>query len=147
MDDVAGEDVDADVLEEGVDVDEVVGGVADVEARLGEADDVDVAVDIGRGECLDGTEDEPDFPFIREVVGVGAVAGRDPNDLTLSFLTTGVAVGDDETGAKASSIEPKFKEDPCLAEPTLPRGTVTPSFIDTPWPNALGRRECEALMD
>ena len=112
MDDVADEDVDADVLEEGVDVDEVVGGVADVEVRLGEADDVDMAVDIGRGECLDGTADEPDFPFIREVVGVGAVAGRDPNDLTLSFLTTGVAVGDDETGAEASSIEPKFKEDP-----------------------------------
>ena len=104
MDDVADEDVDADVLEEGVDVDEVVGGVA--------ADDVDVAVDIGCGECLYGTADEPGFPFIREIVGVRAVAGRDPNDLTLLFLTTGVAVGDDETGAKASSIKAKFKEDP-----------------------------------
>ena len=41
----------------------------------------------------------------------------------------------------------KQKDIPCLAESTLLRGTLTPSFIDTPWPNALGRRECEALMD
>ena len=101
---------DEDILEEVANVDEVVGGVAYVEARLGEADDADITVDIGREECLDGTADEPDFPFIR--LDVGAVAGRDPNDLTLSFLTTGVVVGDDETGAEASSIEPKFKEDP-----------------------------------
>ena len=111
VDDVASEDVDADVLEDGAVVGEVVGGVDDVEARPGEAVDVDVAVVISRGECLDGAADGPDFPFISDGV-VGLVAGRDPNDLTLSFLTTGVAVGDDETGAEASSIEPKFKEDP-----------------------------------
>jgi len=36
---------------------------------------------------------------------------------------------------------------PCLAEHTLRRGILIPSFIDTPWPNVLGRRECEALME
>ena len=109
MDDVAGKDVNTDVLEEGANVDEVIGGIADVEARLGEANDIDAMVDTGHGEYLDGTADEPDFPFIR--LDIGAVAGRDPNDLTLSFLTTGVVVGNNETGAEASSIEPKFKED------------------------------------
>jgi len=85
-------------------VDEVVGGVDDVETKLElEADDVN-------GECLDRLADQRAFRSIRE--GIGAVAGRDPNDLTLSFLTTGVAVGDDEISAEASSIEPKFKEDP-----------------------------------
>ena len=80
-------------------------------AGVVEGVDVDVAVVISRGECLDGAADGPDFSFIRDGV-VGVVAGRDPNDLTLSFLTTGVAVGDDETGAEASSIKPNFKEDP-----------------------------------
>ena len=109
MDDVAGKDVNTDVLEEGANMDEVIGGIADVEARLGEANDVDAMVDTGCGECLDSTVDEPDFPFIR--LDIRAVAGRDQNDLTLLFLTTSVAVGNDETGAEASSIEPKFKED------------------------------------
>ncbi|KIM55662.1 hypothetical protein SCLCIDRAFT_30209 [Scleroderma citrinum Foug A] len=106
---MVGKDVNTDVLEEGANVHEVTGGIADVKARLGEADDIDAMVDTGHGECLDSTADEPDFPFIR--LDVRAVAGRDPNDLTLSILTTGVAVGNDETGAEASSIEPKFKED------------------------------------
>ena len=35
---------------------------------------------------------------------MGIVGGRDPNDLALSFLITGVAAGDDETGAEASSM-------------------------------------------
>ena len=92
-------------------MDEVIGGVDDVETKLElEADDVNVAVDIDSGECLDRLADQRAFRSIRE--GIGAVAGRDPNDLTLSFLTTGVAVGDDEISAEASSIEPKFKEDP-----------------------------------
>ena len=38
--------------------------------------------------------------------------GRNPNNLTFLFPTTVVTVGDDETGTEASSIEPKFKEDP-----------------------------------
>ena len=140
LEDVAAEGVDADVMKEAADLDEVaggvngvetklelegdgvnaavadlpddvVGGVDDVETKLElEADGVNVADDISRGECLDGTADQRDFPFIRK--GVGAVAGRDPNDFTISFLTTGVAVGDDEIGAEASSIEPKFRDDP-----------------------------------
>ena len=109
VDDVVGKDINTDILEEGANVDEVIGGIADVEARLGEADDVNATVDTGCGECLNSTADEPDFPFIR--LDIRAVAGRDPNDLTLLFLTTGVVVGNDETGAEASLIKPKFKED------------------------------------
>jgi len=37
------------------------------------------------------------------------------------------------------------KDIPCLTGPgTLYSGTLMPSF---PWPNALGRRECEALVE
>lgn len=150
-------------LVEGVDVDEVpdddVDGVmlateagAIDEAMVVDTDDELAAADIdddidGAAVCRDEDFNEPGvgpeagvFPFT--ILDVGAVVtGREPNVLTLSCLTTGVAVGEDETGAEASSIEPKFKEDPCLTEPTLFRGTLTPSFTGTPWPNALGRRE------
>ena len=44
--------------------------VDDVEARLEESADVDVEVVIGCGECLDGTADGLDFPFVRDVVGL-----------------------------------------------------------------------------
>ena len=107
---------DKDVLEEGADVDEFVGGVDHVETRLEGVNDVNVVVVIGGRGCLDDTVDQRDFPFIRE--SIGAVAGRDPNDLTLSYFTTGVAVSDDETGAGASSIEPKFKENPARGADT-----------------------------
>lgn len=150
------------VLEEGLDVDAVpdddVDGVmlateaeandevtvVDTDDELAAAD-VDDDIDGDAAVCRDEDFEEPGvgfeagvFPF---TIFGAAVTGREPNVLTLSCLTTGVAVGEDETGAVASSIEPKFKEDPCLTEPTLFRGTLTPSFTGTPWPNALGRRE------
>ena len=106
VDDVANEDVP----EEGADVDEVIGGVDHVETTLEEANDANVVVVIGGRGCLDDTEDQQDLPFIRE--SIRAIVGRDPNDLTLSFFTIGVAVSDDETGTGALSIEPKFKENP-----------------------------------
>ena len=60
------------------------------------------------------------------------VAGRNPNDLTLSFLITDVAVCDDKTGAEAPSAS-QFEDPvrrvnlvkgcaaniPCLTEPTV----------------------------
>lgn len=144
-DGVAANDVDG--VELGVDagaVDDVVADVVDDGLAVADGDDdIDGAIAEGRDEGFDEPADGPEagvFPFmIVDVVAV--VTGREPNVLTLSCLTTGVAVGEDETGAEASSIEPKFKEDPCLTEPTLFRGTLTPSFTGTPWPNALGRRE------
>jgi len=79
------------------------------------------------------------------------VAGTDPKDLT-SDLMGGAAEGEEDIGAETSSIDPKVTADPnemrclvktfstsgirlnmpCLTAPTLPRGTLTPSFIGTP---------------
>ena len=90
------------------------------------------------------------------------VAGTDPKDFTLSVLTTCVAASEDDKGGEASSMEPKVtaeprekykegKEDgdedvPCLTEPILLGGTLTPEFsIGTPWPDALRRRERDAV--
>jgi hypothetical protein len=69
------------------------------------------------------------------------VAGTEPNDFTPSDLMAGVAAGDDEMGAEASSIEPNVTAEPCFTAPTLFLGMLTPSFMGTPWPRALGRRE------
>ena len=104
MGDVVSADVDVDILEVGAVID-------DVEARPGESVDADVAVVISHVNCLNGATDGQDFPFIRDGI-VGVIAGKDPNNLTLSFLTSGVVVGDDEMGAETSSIELKFKKDP-----------------------------------
>lgn len=142
VDEEPDDDVDGVILatEAGA-TDEVM--VVDTDDELATAD-VDDDIDGDAAVCRDEDFNEPGvgleagvFPFTI----LDVVAGREPNVLTLSCLTTGVAVGEDETGAEASSIEPKFKEDPCLTEPTLFRGTLTPSFTGTPWPNALGRRE------
>lgn len=151
VDEVPDDDVDEVMLAtEAEAIDEVM--VADTDDELAAAD-VDDDIDGDTAVCRDEDFDEPGvgfeagvFPFTILDVEAG-VTGREPNVLRLSCLTTGVAVGEDETGAVASSIEPKFKEEPCFTEPTLFRGTLTPSFTGTPWPNALGRREWEAVID
>lgn len=40
------------------------------------------------------------------------------------------------------------EDSPCFTAPTLLRGTLTPSFMGTPWLwlSVLGRRECVALL-
>lgn len=83
-------------------MDEILGGIDGVEAQPGEAVDVDIAVIIDNGECLDGTADGSDFPFIKDGgVPARVIAGGDPNNLTISFLIVGVmSVGDDETSAE-----------------------------------------------
>ena len=102
---------DEDILEEVADVDEVIGGVDHVKTRLEEVNDINIVVDIGSRGCLDHRSRPVGFlPFIRE--SIRAIAGRNPNDLTFLSPTTIVMVGDDKTGAEASSIKPKFKEDP-----------------------------------
>ena len=139
-----------------------VGAAADKDVTSVEDDDVileDVEVDeeTGRAWSFEGPAVETEAGGL-PLTWVDGVAGTDPKDFTLSVLTTGVAAGEDDKGGEASSMEPKVttepgekdeegKEDgnddvPCLTEPTLLRGTLTPeSFIGTPWPNALGRRE------
>lgn len=62
------------------------------------------------------------------------VADTDPKDCTT--FTAGVAAGD-----KTSSIDPKPTDPGRTTDPTLFRGTDTPSLMDTPCPNALGRLE------
>lgn len=75
--------------------------------------------------------------------------GTEPNDFTASTgLTAGVAAGEDDMGAEASSIEPKVTEEPFFTEPTLFLGILTPSFMGTAWPMAAeGRRECVGAGD
>jgi hypothetical protein len=76
------------------------------------------------------------LPFTGELA-----AGTDPNDLTtFSDLIGGAVAGDEDIGAATSSIEPKVTAEPCFAAPTLLRGMLTPSFMDTPL-RALGRLE------
>jgi len=94
-------------------------------------------------------DDLADLPLIS--------AGTEPNDLTPSCFTENTGAGEKEIGAETSSIEPKViadavKEDeegelertrnmPCLTAGTQLREMLTPSFMGTPWPHALGRRE------
>jgi hypothetical protein len=123
-----------------------VGAAADKDVTSVEDDDVileDVEVDeeTGRAWSFEGPAVETEAGGL-PLTWVDGVAGTDPKDFTLSVLTTGVAAGEDDKGGEASSMEPKVTTEPCLTEPTLLRGTLTPeSFIGTPWPNALGRRE------
>ena len=65
--------------------------------------------------------------------------------------------GEEEMGAETSSMEPKVTADavsedgeremekrkdvPCLTGGTLLRAMLASSFMGTPWPGALGRRE------
>lgn len=74
-------------------------------------------------------DEKEDFPFI----WLG-VAGTEPNDFTLSAeaLMAGVAAGDEEIGAEASSMDPKDTTEPVFVAPTLLRGILTPSFIGIP---------------
>jgi hypothetical protein len=81
---------------------------------------------------LDGgfVEDETDdFPFI----WLG-VAGTEPKDFTPSddALIAGVAAGEEDIGAEASSMDPKDTTEPVFVAPTLLRGILTPSFIGIP---------------
>lgn len=80
--------------------------------------------------------DTDDLPFTWLTV-----AGTVPNVLTPSDFIGGVAAGDDDIGAEASSIDPKDTGGPCFVAPTLFRGMLTPSFICIPWPRVLGRLE------
>jgi hypothetical protein len=82
-------------------------------------DDEPARVDAKEGEAL---------PFTGEFVA----AGTDPNDFTPSDLIGGTEAGEEDIGAAASSMEPKVTAEPCFAAPTLPRGMLTPSFMDTP---------------
>lgn len=89
-------------------------------------------------------------------------AAMEPKLLTPSPLTAGVGVaaGDDERGAAASSMEPKVTGEvpicgelgggeigagwilPCLLTLLAVLGMLTPSFMGTAWPlRVLGRRE------
>lgn len=73
-----------------------------------------------------GRDEMEDLPLAWPVV-----AGTDPKDFT-SDLMGGAAEGDEDMGAETSSMDPKVTADPCLTAPTVPRGTLTPSFIGTP---------------
>jgi hypothetical protein len=68
-------------------------------------------------------------------------AGTEPNDLKPSCFMGGAGAGEEEMGAETSSMEPKVTADACLTAGTLLREMLTPSFMGTPWPSALGRRE------
>ena len=98
-------------------------------------------------------EDFVEFPLRRALS-----AGTEPNDLTPSCFMGGAGAGEEEIGAETSSMEPKVTADavredekrerekrrnmPCLlTAETLLREMLTPSFMGTPWPSALGRRE------
>lgn len=113
-----------------VDVAAVEGGVLEFEG----VDDT-----VGLGDCFDDPVADAEagvLPF----TWLEDVAGTDPKDFTTSVFTAGMAAGDEDNGAEASSIDPNTT-DPGRTDPTLFRGTETPSFTDTPWPNALGRLE------
>lgn len=137
-------------------VDEDVAGVVDGDVTF---EEVEVDEEAGRAGSFEDPVVETEAGGL-PLTWVDGVAGTDPKDFTLSVLTTGVAAGEDDKGGERSSMEPKVtaaepatknedgkekegrgKEAPCLTEPTLPRGTLTPSFMGTPWPSALGRRE------
>lgn len=108
---------------------DTVDGADEGVAEDGELDDI---IDAGRLVTTDLFAD----PFWS--------ATMDPKDLTFSAFTGGADAGDDEMGAAASSMEPKVTAEVCLTAGMVFRGTVTPSFMETPWPRVLGRRECVA---
>lgn len=56
-------------------------------------------------------------------------------------MTAGADAGEEEMGTGASSMEPNVTGDADLAAPAELRGMLMPSFMDTPWPRVLGRRE------
>lgn len=72
-------------------------------------DEVDAEAEV---EAVAGFEMEL-FPLTWPILlVVAAVAGTEPKDLTPSDLMAGVAAGDDEMGAEASSIEPNVTAEP-----------------------------------
>lgn len=121
---------------DGLDVDAVdAAAVEDSALELEGVEDME-----GRGDCFD----DPVADVEAEVLPftwLGDVAGTDPKDFTTSVFTAGMAAGDEDNGAEASSIDPNTTDAGRTTDPTLFRGTETPSFTDTPWPNALGRLE------
>jgi len=114
-------------------------------AGADEADDVDAPeMEVEEEAWLNGgfVEDETDdFPFIWLTV-----AGTEPNVFTPSAddLMAGVAAGEEDMGAEASSMDPKETTEPVFVAPTLLRGILTPSFIGIPCPRVLGLLECVA---
>lgn len=95
---------------------------------------------VGRGGCFDDPVADVEAEIL-PFTWLEDVAGTDPKDFTTSVLTAGMAAGDEDNGAEASSIDPNTTDAGRTTDPTLFRGTETPSFTDTPWPNALGRLE------
>ena len=105
------------------------------------------------GEVREGAKDD----LMESSSRVALSARIEPNDSTPSCFIGGVGAGEGEMGAETSSIEPKVTMDavredkeremekrrnvPCLTAGTLLREMLTPSFMGTPWPSALGRRE------
>ena len=108
----------------------------------------------GVGDAAGG--EGPREDFVELPLRRASSAGTEPNDLTSSCFM-GAGAGEEEMGAETSSMEPKVtaeavREDeemkrekrrnvPCLTAGTLLRGMLTPSFMGTPRPSALGRRE------
>jgi hypothetical protein len=104
-------------------------------------DDVDMPeMDVEEEVWLNGgfvNDETDDFPFTWLTV-----AGTEPNDFTPSTeaLMAGVAAGEEDIGAEASSMEPKETIEPVFVAPTL-RGILTPSFMGIPGPSVLGLLE------